>query len=172
MHVKTQACFPTCQSAWCFPTAEAFVCASRTHLSAIWSRVWQCAESGCLLGYDRWPHRSRESLLRWPSTACHLERGNTETERAIRGERWRWRGQKNEERIKERAIKGRGKKGEESKVQSEEKHIKPLREFSCSLWLGTRFRWLRPGKWITQTKETLWWTTNKAVHTLKHVAHL
>lgn len=27
-------------------------------------------------------------------------------------------------------------------------------------------------EWITQTKATLWWTTNRAVHTLEHAAHL
>lgn len=171
MHIETWVCFLTCHSAWRFPTTEIFVCVFSTHLSAIWSHVWQCAESGCLLGYDRWLHRSLESLLRWPSTACHLERDHRDGKSNKKERRrWRWRGGEWRESI----IKDKKKKGEESEVQSKEKHIKPLRD-SCSLWLSTQtcFRWLRCGKWMNHTNRRDSLMDNKqAVHTLKHVAHL
>ena len=154
MHVgKKRVCFLTSPPAWCSPTTEnlfVFVCLL-THLWATWSRVWQYAGSGCLLGYDRWPHRSPESLSRWPSTACHLERRGTQSrERSNKEEKWRQRGEK----------KKKVRKVKLSQKDFKKKHIEPLRDsFSSAARYTNMFQ--MENEWITQTEETLWWTTNR-----------
>ena len=168
MHVeKPRVCFLTCPSARCSPTTEnlfVFVCLL-THLWATWSRVWQYAGSGCLLGYDRWPHRSPESLSRWPSTACHLERGGRQSrEKSNKEEKWRRRGEKKK---KVRKVKLSQK---DKKKNKKKKHIEPLRD-SFSSVAGYTNMFQMENEWITQTEETLWWTTHR-LYTHLNMLHI
>lgn len=163
MHVeKPRVCFLTCPSARCSPTTEnlfVFVCLL-THLWATWSRVWQYAGSGCLLGYDRWPHRSPESLSRWPSTACHLERGGRRAgSRAIRRKNGDGEG---------RRRKRWGKWSSVKKIKK--KHIEPIRD-SFSSVAGYTNMFQMENEWITQTEETLWWTTHR-LYTHLNMLHI
>ena len=156
--LQIRACFLPCHSTWCFLTSGGgggvvCVCESRTHLSATWSRAWQFAESGCLLGCDRWPHRSPGSLLRWPSTAGHLEaeRGNKEGRGEMeREEEWgEWSGVKRgTHRVTQRVVLS-------------------VARYTNMFQMAQTLE----NEWITRTAEAGWWTTNR-LSTLKHVVQL